>query len=300
MSIRILRSRRVLLAALVALFMNVQTGTSDTIKQATESVVFIYDSNSRPCDPPPPRTTVWPLGSGFIVGFESAKRAGIWKFLVTARHVIGSRDSVILRLNSRDRARLVCYPHRLSGGTTQIIFAPKRPEVDLVLIHMPDIPDTDPLIFDYSTIADETMYRSWEISEGTEVYTVGYLFGYSGQKQNFPVTRFGKIALLTEEYWYRTQERNLDEHAYLVELQSTPGLSGAPVILRGPQFRIGLTGPQYRKVPLIVVGVIKGLLTSPHGSQGLAATEPARHLKEILEDIVERLRREGHEVKVPR
>ena len=220
---------------------------------------------------------------------------------MTARHVIGSRDSVILRLNSRDRSRLVCYPHRLSGGTTQIIFDPKRPEVDLVLLHMPDIPDTDPLIFDYSTIADETMYRSWEISEGTEVYTLGYLFGYSGQKQNFPVTRFGQIALLTEEYWYRTRERNLNEQAYLVELQSTPGLSGAPVILRGPEFRMGHQGQlQSRRVPLIVVGVIKGLLTSPHGSQGLAAMEPARHLKEILKDIVERLKGEGADVKVPR
>lgn len=71
----------------------------------------------------------------------------------------------------------------------------------MALISVPDLPDTNPTVFDYGLICDDAMYQSIEIREGTDVYTVGYLWGYSDHKQNFPVTKFGKVALITNENW---------------------------------------------------------------------------------------------------
>ena len=279
---------------------------ADMSKVAAKGIIFIYDSSSRPCDPPSPGHALLPLGSGFVVGLEQERDdtgpgwRG-WKFLVTAHHVIGNRTSVILRLNSKDGARLICHTHPLSwDGPNQNVFQSKRPEVDLVLVNMPDIPDTDPTIFDYSLIMDDNMYRSLEVEEGTEVYTIGYLYGYSGYKQNYPVTKFGKVALITEEPWYKSPPpRNFNEQAYLIELQNTPGLSGAPVILKSPQFRVDTTGQfQFRKLDPSIIGVIKGLLLSPAGSQGVAAIEPGKHLREVLKNIADGLQRSGHKVKL--
>ena len=278
---------------------------SDMSNLEAKSIIFIYDGNTLPCDPPSPGQTLLPLGSGFVVGLEQERNdtgSGWrgWKFLVTAHHVIGSRTSIILRLNSKDGSRLICHTHPLSwSGPSQNVFQGERPEVDLILIHMPDIPDTDPTIFDYSLIMDDSMYRSLEVGEGTEIYTIGYLYGYSGHRQNYPVTKFGKVALITEEPWYKSPPpRNLNEQAYLVELQNTPGLSGAPIILKSPQFRVDNAGQfQFRKLNPFIMGVIKGLLLSPTGPQGVAAIEPGKHLREILRRVAEELQKSGHKIK---
>lgn len=326
----------VVLVTLMSPLMSVQA-QDDTLKPVSQSIIFIYGSDTQPCEPPTPgKPPLLPLGSGFVVGIpeKGAAQPGLWKawkFLATAQHVIGNRESVILRLNKKDSSGLVCHRLELSrSGNTQNVFAHKRLEVDLLLISIPDIPDTDPVVFDFSLIADDTVYKTWEVQEGTDVYTIGYLYGYSGQKQNFPVTKFGRVALLTDESWYRsdrpitiplTQEQRDElkkdtgnlftevhtppgtpEQAYLIELNNTPGLSGAPVMLKSPQFRV--TGPapgqlQFRKVEPLVIGVIKGLLLSPTGSQGLAAIEPARHLKEMLSDLVGELKKAGRNPDIP-
>ncbi len=215
------------------------------VREALQGAIFIYDATSKPCDPPPPDTTLLPLGSGFIVGLaiKGAKppvpgRTQMYKFLITAQHVL---------------------------------------------------------------ILDEELMKDQEVREGTDVFTVGYLFGYSGNRQNYPVAKFGKVAMLTNEVWYRSQPpRNMDEEAYLVELQNVPGLSGAPMMLQSPQFRIDKEGKfQFRRVTPLIVGVIKGLLRSPiGGTQGVAAIEPAYRLRELLKKIADELKANGIEVEL--
>lgn len=276
----------------------------DAQPAVSKSVVFLYEGGTQPCDPPAPGAILLPLGSGFIVGLtqEGATPWRGWKFLATAHHVVAGRTDIIVRFNSSDGSRLICHPVKLvwSGGAPNVIVSAKK-EVDLALISIPDVPGTDPTIFDIGLISDDAAYRSLEIREGTAVYTLGYLFGYSGHKQNYPVTKFGRVALLTEEAWYRSPApRNYDEQAYVVELQNVPGLSGAPVMLESPQFRVGASGNfEYRRVPPHVVGVIKGALGSPlGGSQGVAAIEPAKHLKAILRRIADDLKNAGERVKL--
>jgi hypothetical protein len=223
-----------------------------------------------------------------------------WKFLVTAEHVIGNRDAVILRLNRKDAVGFVCFRlDLLRRDDKRNVFSSSKPEVDLIAVSLPDIADSDPTVFDYSLTMSKQFMNKAEVQVGTEVYMIGYLFGYAGQKQNYPITRFGKVALLTEEQWYHSPRKKI-EQAYLVEMQSISGLSGAPVILQSSQIRVNEKGQlQHRLMPAFILGVNKGTLLSPlGGTQGVAAIEPGYHLQDLLRSIADALVAASHEVEL--
>jgi hypothetical protein len=272
-------------------------------REAIEGAVYIYAPFTSPCapveDPIAPRKALRPLGSGFIVVLNPERepapigRMQAYQFLITAHHVIDSLESIILRMNRPDKPEFVCFDVRLiAEGKNKNVFTGSRTEVDLVAIRLPDLPDTAPAIFDFSMILDEDLMKKERISEGTDIFTFGYLFGYPGKKQNFPVVRFGKVAKLSNEAWYHSDSpRNMDEQAYLVELQSEPGLSGAPVILQSPQLRLDKDGTfHYQHVKPYVIGVLKGGLRSwLGGDKGIAAIEPSYNLRDLLKKVAEQL-----------
>jgi len=278
------------------------------VREAIEGAVYIYAPSATPCapvvSPVPPRKALRPIGSGFIVVLKPERKAasasgGIqgYPFLITAHHVIGSRDSIIVRMNRSDRPEFACFPVKLiPGGKSQNVFASHRAEVDLIAIRLPDLPNTDFAAFDYSMILDEDLMKKEGVSEGTDIFTVGYLFGYSGNSRNFSVVRYGKVALLSNEAWYQSDSpRNMHEQAYLAELQSEHGLSGTPVMLQSPQLRLDKDGIyRYQHVKPYVIGVLKGGLRSwVGGDQGIAAIEPACHLRELLKKIADQLTASG-------
>lgn len=303
-----------ILCALVMCFFQplakASTQEESYLRTAAQSAIFIYDPSTTPCAPVSPGTAFLPLGSGFVVGFtpkgakpEPDGKMPVYKFLVTAQHVIDNRDSIIIRLNRTDKPEFACFPLSLArqGKDKNVYVLTQRPQVDLIALRINDLPNTDPTVFDYSLILDDNLMKTYEVMEGTDVFAVGYLYGYSGNKQNFPVTKFGKVALLTDEVWYHSEPpRNLDEKAYLVEMQIVPGLSGAPVMLQSPQFRVDKEGKfQFRKIAPCIIGVIKGLLKSPaSGTQGVAAIEPAANLKELMKSIADEFRSAGVEVEL--
>jgi hypothetical protein len=276
----------------------------DLLREAIGGAVFVYDSSTSPCapvEPPvPPRKDLRPLGSGFVVVLkpetQEASAGGTIRtnhILITAQHVIGSRNSIIVRMNRTDRPEFACFPVKLvTKGNNQNVFESQRAEVDLIAIRLPDLTNAKFAVVDYSMILDEDLIKKEGVSEGTDVFTVGYLFGYSGNSQNFSVVRFGKVAMLSNESWYHSDSpRNMDEQAYLVEMQSEHGLSGTPVMLKSPQLRLDKDGIyRYQAVKPYVIGVLKGGLRSwVAGDQGMAAIEPAYHLKGLLRKISDQL-----------
>ena len=271
----------------------------NSIKEVMNSALFIYEPSASPCDEVPrpvsQRKMLRPIGSGFIVGLRppvavsASESTEMHKFLITAEHVIGNRNAVIVRLNRRDKPEFACFTLRLvKEGKNRNVFLSDRAEADLAAIRIPDFPDTHPVVFDDSMVLDEDLMKKEEVREGTDVFTVGYLVGYAGIKQNYPAVKFGKVVTLSDETWYHSEPpRNMDEQAYLIELQSEPGLSGAPVILQSPQLRKNKDGSfQYRAVKPYIIGVLKGGLRSLiGGSQGITAIEPAYRLRELLKKI---------------
>ena len=286
---------------------NVYGQERSLVRDAIESAVYIYASSTSPCEsvvpPIPPRKALRPIGSGFIavlkpqVSVSAGGSVQTYPFLITARHVIGDRDSVIIRMNRSDSPVFICVPVQLvTEGKEQNVFFSQRAEVDLIAIRLPEVPNAAYAAFDYSMILDEDLMKREGVSEGSDIFTVGYLFGYSGDQQNLSVVRFGKIALLSNEAWYQSDSpRNMFEQAYLAELQSERGLSGTPVMLRSPQLRLDNDGTyRYREVKPYVIGVVKGGLRSwVGGDQGITAIEPAYHLRQLLKKIAEQLAASG-------
>lgn len=276
---------------------------SEFLGSAAGSVAFIYDGATEPCIDSPPGTTLLPLGTGFVSGIPKrglAPDSPTWtgvKFLITAEHVVHGKSKVVIRLNRDDNVGFTCFPMELKwDGKEENSFVSEKPEVDLAAIYLPKIPDTDPWVIDYSLVLDAKSMSVWQVEEGTEVFTIGYLFGYSGLKKNYPVKKFGKIALLTEENWCPSPlHPGQLQKAYIVELQNVPGLSGAPVLLQSPRFILLRGGTlALRHNPPMVVGVIKDLLKAPVGpgqviSQGVAAVEPGGELKALLRQVAKQI-----------
>jgi hypothetical protein len=140
--------------------------------------------------------------------------------------------------------------------------------------------------------------KDWSVGVGTQVLTIGYLFGYSGQQENFPVAKFGHISITTDESWYFNPESKLVEQGYVLDLSNAPGLSGAPVYTYGVEVE---TNPfRYRELPPYLVGVVKGLMLAPVNgqmiSQGIAVIEPGANLKALMGQIATMLKAGGAEV----
>jgi hypothetical protein len=272
-------------------------------KLASNSSIFIYRSQSDPCAAPPHDEKLFLLGSGFVTGVE--KKGGStpqswhgWKFLVTAKHVLAKQNDITIRVNAMGESRLICQKINLrpKGETQNVYLAPAG--VDLAAVLLPEIPGTDLAIVSPSLLMDGAKQKEWSIGVGTQVFTLGYLYAYSGQHLNIPVTKFGHISRLADETWYFNPLSRLMEQGYVLDLSSTPGLSGAPVFTYGVDF--GTNPSRYRESPPYLVGVVKGLILVPVNgqwiSQGIAVIEPSANLKALLRQIATMLKKKGAEV----
>jgi hypothetical protein len=272
-------------------------------EEVADTSIFIYAPTDMPCAASASSAGARPpvaLGTGFSLFLSAGKKSpegrdlGL-RFLITAGHVIAGRSSVVLRMNRSDKKGFACQTVDLvregplpKRTVHQLI---NQPQVDIAAIRMPNIPDADPTSFNYSMILDKAKLAELHVHVGTDVFTVGYMFGYAGLSLNYPITRFGKVALMTEEYWLRPDPKTGKttlEQGYVIELQNVPGLSGAPVMLSNPQWSINPKSgvSQTRNVPPYILGVIKDLMLSPAGgSQGVAVIEPGERLRELLRAI---------------
>ena len=139
------------------------------------------------------------------------------------------------------------------------------------------------------------LFLKEKIREGDEIFFVGLFTPHIGQQKNYPITRFGRIALLTDEKiaWKDLSgERLMD--LYLAECQSYGGNSGSPVFFyleatRNPGI---LAGPP----KFLLAGIMQGYFNDAQKvefiqtqatpislqNMGIAAIVPAYKLYEIL------------------
>lgn len=222
------------------------------LQDIRNSVLFIFADNSNPCSL---SSKVLPLGTGFVIGLRpTANPESIHKFVITNRHVLANRTRVILRFNNTLNNASIC--HR--ADLTTAMMTPKDKSIDLAAISIPDINGTSPTVLDYSYVLGVKELKQAEIVEGTEVVAMGYLQPYAGFTKNFPVMRFGKIALLTHERWW-SADGSSREQGYIVEIYNVGGSSGSPVVLQPSQVRVNSNNQfQKRRIPPYLIGVIKG------------------------------------------
>lgn len=170
-----------------------------------------------------------PVGTGFIGTYPAYEDQSFY-FLITADHVVEMivGDSMWIRVNRRD------------GGCSTI----RIPKSDRDICYKNDISvsgfDPDHNLFDFKSVRLdrehlEAQRKKWEWDIGDEVAVVGLYGSHFGQLKNVPITRIGHIALMPGEpvISYRGELP-----AYLVEGKSISGLSGSPVFLNAPMWRI--------------------------------------------------------------
>ena len=179
-------------------------------------------------------------------------------------------------------------------GEKRNVFTHNDPSVDIAVI--PFLPNKEMFDFKYLTddmITTEKMYKNLEIREGSDVFFTGLFSPYPGARRNYPIVRFGRVALVTDEKieWQPGKKMDL----YLVEVGSFGGNSGAPVffylgqdrkpgslILGGPVIKLaGVMMGKYLDLNEIKVIETKKSNLAP-SSMGVAAVVPGYRLHEVL------------------
>lgn len=237
-------------------------------------------------------------GTGFFVSVpDKARPDRVFGYLVTARHVLQDPNGeylkeVFVRLNKKSGGSdLLQVP--LVGEKLVNIYTHSDSTVDIAVLPM--LPD--PTKYDIKTIPENMIttrqrFLESKIGEGDEVFFTGLFTPFFGATRNYPIVRFGRVAMITDERipW---QGRSLD--LYLIESQSFGGNSGSPVF-----FYLGATreagsiviGPP----TLLLAGVMMGSFLQgsvvelmnkvptpiSFENAGIAAVVPAYYLQEIL------------------
>lgn len=176
-----------------------------------------------------------PYGTAFIVGWKYKGYA--INYLVTAKHVVedmaATRRPRVGRINTKSGEAEI---GNLSDGPW--FYHPSIKNCDVAVSPFSGSQDT----FDFAlvdvlenSLSDKYISEN-DIGCGDEVVTTGLLTNHFGATRNVPIVRTGNIAAMPEE------PVNLGPYGfqsvYLIESRSIGGLSGSPVFLNTPPFRV--------------------------------------------------------------
>ena len=240
-----------------------------------------------------------PQGTGFFVSVSDSingeLRGAI--YFVTAKHVLKQgnayRDTILIRLNKRDSiseyGRLELYPN----GKNKNVFIHPDKTVDIAVLPI----GPDPMKYDYlalpsTYLTNKKSFKELNIREGSDVFFTGLFTPFVGSKRIYPIVRFGRVALLTEE---KIPWDNKMTSLYLMETSSYGGNSGSPVFFYLGADRGGgglFVGTPELKLAGIMMGYfgenspIKIIETQKipvsNRNLGIAAVVPSYLLEEIL------------------
>lgn len=240
-----------------------------------------------------------PNGTAFFVMVrDPAKPASASGYLVTARHVLYKPDTtefldkVFIRLNKKEGGSEVRVILIKTQGDNQTVFLHSDPSVDLAVI--PFLADQNKFDFKFleTFITTKEDYAKLKIREGSDVFFTGLFTPFPGAEKNYPVVRFGRVALVTDEKinWEGTMMT-----LYLIEAGSYGGNSGAPVFFYlGSDREPGsiVVGNPVLKLAGIMQGTfldaqkikVIDTRTTPISlsNMGIAAVVPAYKLQELL------------------
>ena len=252
-----------------------------TISDVKKCISFIYDVNDE--------KHLNMLGTGFYV--HVPLESDITKqtcYFVTAKHVIQENEmfleDIVLRQNNLDGT----IAHNILTPDPDLIYVHDDPDVDIAVISTtPDVESIDFLGIPSRLILSKQTIQEIEIREGDDVFFAGLFENFQGDKKNYPIFRFGKMALITDEkiQWEKENGSRVDLNLYLFDCDVNSANSGGtafftlnsgrePGRLDSNPFRLSLAG--------IVKGGVGGKMST------ISAITPSYQLCEILfrEDVV--------------
>ncbi len=258
-------------------------------------VAFIYIKNEK--------GELIPNGTAFFVAVKNPSDPNISSVnLVTAKHVLCKpdtseyRDNVFVRLNKKEGGSETVLIPISTKGEKRTVFTHSDPNVDIAVI--PCLPNQAK--FDFKCLSDDMIitkkaYKDLKIREGSEVFFTGLFSRHPGVERNYPIVRFGRVALVTDEKIEWKPGKKMD--LYLIEAGSYGGNSGAPVffalgsdrepgklILGSTIYKLaGIMKGSFSDVREIkVVDTKKKRVPVALSNMGIAAVVPGYKLHEVL------------------
>jgi len=248
-----------------------------------------------------PGPTAQPVPNGtcfFVFVKDEAHPDRGWGYLVTAKHVVQQEGvfypNVWVRLNKKAGGVESLVLPLVLNGPQKNVFVHEDSSVDLVVVR---VPQPDPTKYDVFALPQELLtsqhdFDELKISEGSDVFFTGMFLPHIGANKNYPVVRFGRVALLSDE---RINWDSVAMDLYLIETLSFGGNSGAPVFFYlGGDRTPGVIefGPPILKLAGIMkgffgelepIGVVETRPTpASRANVGIAAVIPAYKLHDIL------------------
>ena len=244
-----------------------------------------------------------PLGTGFFVLLPNPREKGkFWGIFVTAKHVLKNKSGeyypeIFVRANLKnwspnDKKPGIIWtkiPVTDRDGNLEWLVHP-NPAVDLAVLPMFPNPETH----DIWAVPSKAFLTYKNISrigvlEGQEIFLPCFTPEIPQYKRNYPIVRFGRIALISTEE-FPAEEGNTKLH--FAECFPFGGNSGAPVFIRKSQKNpktdriedeYGLLGilkaHYYTEYPILQL-TQSSLWSSQH--MGIAVITPVDYLREIL------------------
>jgi hypothetical protein len=190
-------------------------------------------------------------GTGFLVIRKINERQAK-VFLVTNKHVIHADPQ------RRKEAHFLTLYLNIRGEDGRISGAPFRtplvedgqplwrehpnPDVDVFAVDVTDLVNRNPRIenkgVDYSLFGFPDVLKREDVTEGDEVFIIGYPLGLFYSGINFPLVRQGIIASrIGERIYIRMhfrwgESKRMEIPGFLVDAAIVPGSSGSPVVLK--------------------------------------------------------------------
>jgi hypothetical protein len=261
-------------------------------------------------------TNYGPMGTGFIIKVSSIHYPHIyiplpfvgknvmvyhpWYF-VTAKHVLfdekgNLRPDVYLRFNNTTNgATFVPITSQIKNGALRVLFSTNT-AVDMAIVTFGFSSANTNAPFPYfqnniniegidsSLLLTPEKMTKYEIKEGYDMFFVGLFVEFYGSNRNFPICRFGHLAMMPDE---PISGQNL----FFMETSAYPGNSGSPAFFRTersiPILKTLnlLSSKSGEHDTIILAGIVTAFFGTPYNPQenaGIATVVPATYIHEVL------------------
>ena len=282
------------LSASLILLASSQAAFIPTEVKKTVAFVFVPGKDGKPVA----------NGTAFFIAVANQTNPNrVHNYLVTARHVLTAKDGkpypkVWLRVNPMEGdAKLLDFD--LKGAVDEGYFSTHPDEtVDLAVVAI----EPDYELFDIKALPEDILVtkqslHDLNVHEGSDVFFTGLFRQFFGQKRNYPIARFGRVALLPDERIPFGGEGSKDpvpQELFLIESFAFGGNSGSPVFYYLGSDRI--PGKLSAGTVIRLAGIMKGTFldfwplamaetkTVPVSKDnvGIAAVIPSHLLHDIL------------------
>ena len=208
-----------------------------------------------------------PIASGFLAGFRTGEKGEAGEelyrvFLVTNRHVFHGKKEVVLRFNISEGGskRYVLHLEDTNGPKWRK-HEKEKADVAVIPINVKAL-ESDHIAFWFfpeDNMAFKNTVNELGITQGDDIFVLGFPMGIAGEEKNYVIVRSGVIARLDDEI--------IDRHSeFLIDASVFPGNSGGPVVLKPSMVSIRGTKPVNKAY---LLGVVKNYIPYKEDAVGL-------------------------------